>query len=67
MVGRPGLDSADGSELWFKAHPREEPMNHSLATAQRGAHRAPATRDHRTKMSTVNAMGQKNAGRGQSM
>ena len=48
-MGRPGLDSAGGSDLWFKAHPREEPMNHSLVTVQRGAHRAPATRDHRIK------------------
>ena len=37
LVGRPGLDLADGSDLWFKAHPEEEPMNHSLAV---GSHRA---------------------------
>ena len=49
LVGRPGLDSAGGSDLWFKAHPKEEFMNHSLATVQRGALRAPATRDHRIK------------------
>ncbi len=49
LVGRPGLEPADGSDLWFKAHPKEEPMNHSLATVQRGARRAPATRDHRIK------------------
>ena len=49
LVGRPGLDSADGSDLWFKAHPEEEPMNHSLATVQRGTRRVRATRDHRIK------------------
>ena len=49
LVSRAGLDSAGGSDLWFKAHPKEEPMNHSLATVQRGARRAPATSDHRIK------------------
>ena len=37
MVGRPGLEPADGSDLWFKAHPKEEPMNHSLVAVR---HRA---------------------------
>ena len=36
-MGRPGLEPADGSDLWFKAHPEEEPMNHSLTV---GSHRA---------------------------
>jgi hypothetical protein len=37
LVGRPGLEPADGSDLWFKAHPKEEPMNHSLVAVR---HRA---------------------------
>jgi hypothetical protein len=49
MVGRLGLDPADGSDLWFKAHPKEEPMNHSLATVRHRARRARVTRDHRIK------------------
>jgi hypothetical protein len=36
--------TARDSDLWFMAHPKEEPLNHSLATVQRGARRAPATR-----------------------
>jgi hypothetical protein len=28
LVGRPGLNPIDGSDLWFKAQPKEEPMNH---------------------------------------
>jgi hypothetical protein len=42
--GRLGLALAYGSDLWFKAHPKEEPMNHWLAAVHRGARRAPATR-----------------------
>ena len=49
LVGRPGLDPADGSDLWFKAHPKEEPMNHSLATVRHRARRARVTQDHRIK------------------
>jgi hypothetical protein len=49
VVGRPGLDSAGGSDLWFKGHPKEEFMNHSLATVQARARSARATRDHRIK------------------
>ena len=37
LVGRPGLEPADGSDLWFKALPKEEPMNHSLVAVR---HRA---------------------------
>ena len=37
VVGRPGLELADDSDMWFKAHPKEEPMNHSLTV---GSHRA---------------------------
>jgi len=37
LVGRPGLEPADGSDLWFKAHPKEEPMNRSLVVVR---HRA---------------------------
>jgi len=37
LVGRPGLEPADGSDLWVKAHPKEEPMNHSLVAVR---HRA---------------------------
>jgi len=37
LVGRTGLEPADGSDLWFKAHPKEEPMNHSLVAVR---HRA---------------------------
>ena len=32
-----GLETADGSDVWFKAHPKEEPMNHSLVAVR---HRA---------------------------
>jgi len=49
VVGRPGLDPADGSDLWFMAHPKEEPLNHSLATVRHRAGRARVTRDHRIK------------------
>ena len=49
-MGRPGLDPADGSDLWFMAHPKEEPLNHSLATVQRGTRGVPATRDHGIKI-----------------
>ena len=49
LVGRPGLEPADGSDLWFKAHPKEEPMNHSLAAVRHRARRAQVTRDHRIK------------------
>ena len=49
MVGRLGLDPADGSDLWFMAHPKEEPLNHSLATVRHRARRARVTRDHRIK------------------
>ena len=49
VVGRPGLDPADGSDLWFMAHPKEEPLNHSLATVRHRARRARVTRDHRIK------------------
>ena len=49
FVGRPGLDPADGSDLWFMAHPKEEPLNHSLVTVRHRARRARVTRDHRIK------------------
>jgi hypothetical protein len=49
VVGRPGLDPADGSDLWFMVHPKEEPLNHSLATVRQRARRARITRDHRIK------------------
>jgi len=49
LVGRPGLEPADGSDLWFKAHPKEEPMNHSLVAVRHRARRARVTRDHRIK------------------
>ena len=48
-MGRPGLDPADGSDLWFKVHPKEETMNHSLAAVRHRARRARVTRDHRIK------------------
>ena len=34
LVGRAGLEPADGSDLWFKAHPKEEPMKHSLTVGR---------------------------------
>jgi len=49
LVGRPGLEPADGSDLWFKARPKEEPMNHSLVAVRHRARRARVTRDHRIK------------------
>jgi hypothetical protein len=56
VVGRPGLDSAGGSDLWFKARPKEEPMKHSLATVQARAPCARATRDHRIKSQLVSLL-----------
>ena len=56
MVGRLGLDPADGSDLWFMAHPKEEPLNHSLATVRHRAHRARVTRDHRIKSPSVSPL-----------
>ena len=50
-----GLEPADGSDLWFKAHPKEEPMNHSLAAVRHRARRARVTRDHRIT-SPVNSL-----------
>jgi len=44
-VGRPGPEPADGSDLWFKAHPKEEPMNHSLAVVRHRARRALTTQN----------------------
>ena len=29
-----GFEPADGSDWWFKAHPKKEPMNHSLAAVR---------------------------------
>ena len=52
MVGRPGLEPADGSDVWFKAHPKEEPMIHSLVAVRHRARGARVTRDHRTKSQT---------------
>ena len=49
MVGRPGLDPADGSDLWFKAHPKEEPMNHALLAVRHGARRARVTQNSKLK------------------
>ncbi len=35
-----GLRPRRGNDLWFLAHPKEEFLNHSLATAQARAQRA---------------------------
>ena len=56
LVGRLGLEPADGSDLWFKAHPKEEPMNHSLAAVRHRARRARVTQDHRIKSPTVSLL-----------
>ena len=50
LEGRPGLEPADGSDLWFKAHPKEEPRNHSLVAVRHRARGALVTRDHRMKI-----------------
>jgi hypothetical protein len=37
------IPPAAASDFWFKAHPKEEPMNHSLATVQRRTRRVRST------------------------
>ena len=56
LVGRPGLEPADGSDLWFKTHPKEEPMNHSLVAVRHRARRARVTRNHRIKSPQVSLL-----------
>ena len=39
-----GIRTRRRQRSWFKAHPKEEPMNHPLAVVSHGARRAPVTR-----------------------
>jgi len=45
--GPPGTRTRRRQRWWFKAHPKEEPMNHSLTVGRHRARRARVTRDHR--------------------
>ena len=47
--GSPGARTRRRQRSWLKAHPKEEPMNHSLAVGRHRALRARVTRDHRIK------------------